>query len=134
MLLLEMDLLDKVAARITGPMSFRFILQPLAALIIGFKAGRLDAKAGTPPFVMDIIFKPEDRKAAIGKAFHSLLTSFVIAVIIDAIVQYLIFHHINPLGALLIGFLMITIPYTLARGITNRTVSHRLKKKGSDQT
>jgi porin len=46
--------LERLAARVTGPMSFRFILQPTAAVILGIKDGLMDAKAGTPPFVFDL--------------------------------------------------------------------------------
>jgi len=124
-------ILDQIAARLTGPMNFRFILQPLVAIfILGLKDGRMDAKAGTPPFVFDLILRPENRKRDLKSAFHRLLVPVIIGAILDGIAQYLIFKHIRPAAAVLVGALVMGIPYSLSRGITNRIISARMKRKG----
>jgi hypothetical protein len=122
--------LDDLAARVTGPMSFRFIVQPLVAVFLGFRDGRMDAKAGTPPFIFDILFRPADRKRQLGSAFHRLLTPIIVATVLDAIAQYLIFKHVRPLPALLVGTFLMGLPYSLARGLTNRVVTALHRKSG----
>jgi hypothetical protein len=38
-------------ARLSGPGAFRFVLQPLVAVLLGIRDGRADAKAGRPPYL-----------------------------------------------------------------------------------
>ena len=122
---LSTSVLDKIVARLTGAMSFRFILQPAIAVFLGIRDGLMDAKAGTPPFIADLIFNPKDRDRQLKSAFHRLLTPIIVATVLDAIAQHLIFGHINPLGAVLVGTFVMGIPYALARGVSNRIASGR---------
>ena len=122
-------ILDNIAARLTGPMNFRFILQPLVAIfVLGIKDGRMDAKAGMPPFILDLILHPKDRKRNLKSAFKRLLVPVIFGAILDGIAQYLIFKHVRPAAAVLVGAMVMGIPYALSRGITNRIVSARLKR------
>jgi hypothetical protein len=41
---------EGLARRLSGPASFRFILQPLVATIAGIRDGVSDAKLGLPPY------------------------------------------------------------------------------------
>ena len=121
--------LDQIAERITGPMSFRFIVQPLIAIFLfGLKDGRADAKEGASPFIMDLLVHPKTRKRNLKAAFRRLLVPIIIGAILDGIAQYLIYGHIRPGVAVLVGTLIMGVPYALARGITNRIVSVRIKK------
>ncbi len=44
-----------MAARLSGPGRFRFILQPLVAILLGARDGRKDVRAGNPPISLEII-------------------------------------------------------------------------------
>lgn len=121
--------LEDIAARLTGPMSFRFIVQPVIAIILGIRDGILDARAGTPPFIYDVIFKPEDRRKQLKSALKAVLKPVILGIVLDGIVQYLMFKQIWPVAAILVGSLVIGVPYALARGLTNRIVSLRKKKE-----
>jgi len=127
---LSTSVLDKIAARLTGAMSFRFILQPGIAVFLGARDGLLDAKAGTPPIIADIIFKPKPRERRLKSAFHRLLTPIVVATVLDAIAQYLIFKHITPLDALFVGTLVMGVPYALTRGVVNRIATAYRSRTG----
>lgn len=129
MYIFSSEFLDDLAARIAGPMSFRFIIQPLVAVILGIRDGRLDAKAGTPPFIYNVIFKKEHYRSQFRNALHSLLTPVIVGTVLDAIAQYLIFKHIRPLPALLVGTFIMGFPYSLSRGISNRIISGIIKRK-----
>ena len=131
-MIIALAILDQIAARLTGPMNFRFILQPLVAIfVLGLKDGRLDARSGVPPFVLDLVLRPEDRKRDLKSAAHRLLVPVIIGAVLDGVAQYLIFKHIRPGAALLVGALVMGVPYSLSRGITNRIVSARLKRAGT---
>ncbi|MCD4786213.1 MAG: hypothetical protein K8T10_20515 [Candidatus Eremiobacteraeota bacterium] len=118
---------DKIVARIAGPLSFRFILQPLAAIALGIRDGLLDVKSGSPPYIIDLIFKSENRKRNILNGLKTLLKPVIISIILDILAQYLIFKQINLFDAAIVGIFIMGIPYSLARGIINRIVTAKDK-------
>jgi hypothetical protein len=120
-------------ARVVGPMSFRFILQPAIAIILGIRDGLMDARAGLPPFIYDLVFRPKNRKRQLRSASNRLLTPIIVATVLDAIAQYLLFKHVRPLYALLVGTFVMGLPYALARGLTNRIASSPHIRKTSGE-
>jgi predicted ABC-type sugar transport system permease subunit len=118
--------LNQMAARLTGPLNFRFILQLVVAILLGIRDGKLDAKAGQPPFILDVLLHSEVRGARLRRAVASATKAVIVGIIIDALVQYLMFKAIYPVQAILVGTLVIAVPYAAARGLTNRlTVMRR---------
>jgi hypothetical protein len=112
---------DELVARITsGPMQFRLIIQPTMALILGIRDGLADAKAGSPPFLWGLLFRRSDLKPSLQAALRRLRIPVVMATLADALVQYLMFHHVRPLTAVIVGVLLMGVPYCIARGISNR--------------
>lgn len=134
MFFLALTFIDKLAERITGPMNFRFIMQPMAAILMGIRDGKLDAKAGTPPFVLDLFMTPHHRERHIKSAFATLLKPIIISIILDSIAQYLIFKHIDAVGAIVVGTFIMGVPYALARGITNRILRKRNWKEKTEES
>lgn len=128
MYLFSRAFLDDLAARLTGPMHFRFILQPAVVILLGIRDGLKDAKAGTPPFTVDLLFESKHRKANFQSALKSLIKPIILGTVIDGISQYLMFGYVRPMAALLVGVGVIALPYALARGITNRVASPRMKQ------
>ena len=119
------QILEHLVARLTGPMHFRLILQPLVAIALGIRDGLKDARAGRPPFVTDLIVRPEGRKRQLKRALQALVKPIVIAIILDAVAQYLMLGTIYPGAAVFVGVVVMAVPYSLARGLTNRIVSCR---------
>lgn len=118
-------------ARVAGPMSLRFVFQPLVGLLLGVRDGMKDAKAGEPPFILDLIVNRENRKAKLSSLFESLSKTIIIALILDAIAQYLIFDQVRITSAIIIAVIILIVPYSLARAITNKVVTkRRLRKSG----
>lgn len=119
--------LEDLVSRLTGPMHFRLILQPLVAIALGIRDGLKDARAGRPPFVTDLIVRPEGRKRQLKRALQTLIKPLVIAIVLDAVAQYLMFRTIYPGAAVFVGVVIMAVPYSLARGLTNRIVSGRTR-------
>lgn len=119
---------DRLIARVAGPMHARLVIQPLVAICLGIRDGIADAKAGAPPFLLDLIFQPDNRAERLKNALRRMLVPLIVAVVLDVIVQYMIFDRVRPLGAVLFGVCLMGIPYSLARGIANRIVSQRITK------
>lgn len=115
-------------ARLTGPMHFRLIMQPLVAIGLGIRDGLRDAKAGRQPFLLDLIVRPEGRVRQLKRALASVGTGVLIAIILDLVIQYVMFKTIRPGAAIFVGIVLMAIPYSLARGLANRFATARMKR------
>jgi len=125
--------LEHLLARLTGPLHFRLIMQPLVAIALGIRDGLKDARAGRPPFIMHLIVRPEGRKRQLKRALESLIKPLIIAIVLDAVAQYLMFQTIYPAAAVFVGVAIMGVPYSLARGLTNRIASARAARVGARQ-
>ena len=123
---------ERIIARIVGPMSLRFVFQPLVAVLLGIRDGAMDAKACEPPFIIDLIVDRENRRAKLAGVFKSLSKTIVIATVFDMIAQYLIFDQVRVIPAIIVGIFLLSVPYSLARGITNRIVTARISDQISE--
>ncbi|HVP50174.1 MAG TPA: hypothetical protein VMT56_03025 [Candidatus Bathyarchaeia archaeon] len=106
--------------RLTGPGRFRFILQPIAAILIGFRAGKADAAAGRLPYIFSLFRSSGERLSLLKEAFGQLATLVGVAILLDCISQFLILRQVFPGAALVVGPVLIAIPYSISRALTNR--------------
>jgi hypothetical protein len=118
--LFSWEFLADLPARFTGPGRLRFILQPTMAVILGLRGGLADARAGRPPYVMGLLFHPLHRRDYVRSGLTTIRDLVAIGIVLDVVAQFLIFQHVHPGAALLIGPLLITAPYAFARAVTNR--------------
>ncbi len=116
----EPSILEKIQARITGPFHFRLILQPLLAIVLGIRDGRLDAKNKKPAFLLHLITSQNDRKDYLKQIWPAISKPLVIGIILDMVVQFMIFQSVRIWGAILLGAIIIALPYSLSRGLSNR--------------
>jgi Na+/H+-translocating membrane pyrophosphatase len=121
----SLDAFERLVARFTGPMHIRFIVQPVMAAILGIRDGIRDAKEGQTPFLCELCTRPESRSPQLKKALRRLIIPLPIAIILDAIVQYMLFRRVRVLGAVILGTAIMGLPYSLAREISNRVASAR---------
>jgi len=124
---------EGIIARVAGPMGLRFVFQPLVGLLLGVRDGMVDAKTGEPPFIFDLIVNRGNRKAKLSSLFKSLSKTFIIAIVLDAIVQYLIFDQVRATSAIIVAVMILIVPYSLARAITNKIVTRRKSSKPGKQ-
>ncbi len=121
------EFLEHLGMRFAGPMWFRFIMQPTVAIVLGIRDGRKDARAGRAPFVWDLIVRPEGRKRQLKRALRSLIKPLIVAIVMDGVVQYLMLQAVYPAATVFVGVMILGVPYSLARGLTNRIASARIK-------
>jgi hypothetical protein len=121
--LFSQQFLIDLPKRLTGPGRFRFILQPAVAIFLGIRAGKADARLGRPPYIYSVFFRGEHRSAVLREAFEHLATLIGVAILLDAISQFLILHEIFPGAALVVGPVLIALPYSLSRALSNRWVA-----------
>ena len=124
----DLSITEKVIERYTGPMHLRLLFQPLVASFLGIRDGVKDVKMNIPPYIFEMIINPKIRKEKLLAGLHSILTPLIIGIILDGIVQYMIFESINFKGAIIVGIVLVGLPYAIVRGITNRIMSNRIEK------
>ena len=123
-------MLENILGRLTGPLTLRLVLQPGMALFFGTRDGFKDGREGRPPYFWAFVFKPWNRRELIRSGWKSIGKVFVMAVIIDAIYQYIALRWFYPGEALTVAFVLACVPYVLIRGPVSRLV--RIKGKRSD--
>ena len=113
---------ENLIGRVSGPMKFRLILQPLMAIIFAVRAGLKDAKEGKVPYNWALISDPDHRRALLRSGWKSAGKVFVMAIIIDLVYQWIVFRRFYPFEALLVAVILAFIPYLLIRGPVTRIV------------
>jgi hypothetical protein len=118
--ILSRRFVDDMLARLHGPGRLRFIFQPTVAIVLGARDGVKDARAGNPPFLWGLVFHPADRPGLLRGAVASVRDLVAVAILLDVASQFLIFRRVNPFAALLLGPVLIGLPYASSRALTNR--------------
>lgn len=116
---------NDVLSRFVGPGRFRFLFQPAVAMILGIIGGKRDATAGRPPYLWSIIHREADWKEAMQAGFDTISTMLILGILADIVFQYILFRIVHIAPALILGPILITVPYASARGISNRIFRNR---------
>ncbi len=111
---------ENLIGRLSGPMKFRLIIQPLMAAVFAVRAGLKDAREQRPPYFWAMIKHPDQRSGMLRDGWKSVGKVFMIAVFIDLVEQLIFFGWFYPGEALLVAFILAFIPYLLIRGPVNR--------------
>jgi hypothetical protein len=93
--------------RLTGPGRFRFVLQPAVAILLGIRDGLLDARAGRPPYLYNVLFHQRQRRELLLSGFDTIVNLLLMGILLDAIAQWLILGASYPGAALVIGPVLI---------------------------
>jgi len=123
--LLTRQFSEDMLARFSGTGRLRFILQPMAALLVGVRDGKKDSRVGCPPFLSALLFERSRRTDLLRSAFTSVRDLVAIAIILDVISQFLIFREVHPGAALVLGPVLIAVPYSISRALANRIARRR---------
>jgi hypothetical protein len=110
-------------ARTTGPMWFRLILQPAVAAVFGVRAGlrnaRREASRSQPAQTLD----PAYRRAMLRQALHDVGKVLIAGIGLDVIFQLIALRALYPIEAVLVGFLLVALPYQIVRTVVARLAS-----------
>ena len=108
--------------RLNGPGRFRFVLQPAVAIFLGIRAGIADGRAGRLPYIFSLLSDGKRRRELLKEGFAQVAALVAMAILLDAISQWLILRAIYPGPALVVGPVLIAFPYSLSRALANRYV------------
>ena len=115
--------MDYIIELLSGPGNLRFVVQPLIAILLAIRDGRNDAKSGTPAFLAEMVSGSGPRGATLKVSMKATLMPFSVAVILDSILQIIIFDVWRLQWALVVGLFLVGIPYVVVRSISNSLFS-----------
>lgn len=109
--------------RAGGPMTFRFILQPIMASIAALYDGMADARTGRSHYLWTVLTDPAKRLGRLREGAWATSRILLLGLTMDAIYQYIVFDTFHPAEAVIITLLLAFAPYVLLRGPVSRLVS-----------
>jgi hypothetical protein len=116
---------ENLMGRVSGPMSFRLVLQPTVAVILAVRAGLQDARTGSPAYGWAVLTDSVHRQALLREGWKAIAKVFLLAIVLDVVYQIVALRWIYPGEAVLVAFLLACVPYLLLRGSVNRLMRSR---------
>jgi hypothetical protein len=113
---------EELIARVSGPFSFRIVMQPTVALILAIRAGVADARSGNPPYLWALFVDHVRRHDLIRTGWKHMRQVFILAFVLDVIYQLVVLRWIHPLQALIVATVLAVVPYLCFRGLVARVV------------
>jgi hypothetical protein len=108
-----------------GSFQLRLIAQPLAAMLLGLRFGIRDAKQGRAPILKAVAETKGERASLLARAARDAIVPLGLALVLDSILQHMINGRIRPLAAVIVGGLLVFLPFLIVRALTNRIWTHR---------
>jgi len=108
-----------------GPLVFRFVLQPVMALIAALRDGLHDARMGRDPFLRTMLTQPARRAARLDEALIATSRIILLGLVMDLIYQFIEFDTFHPAEAVIIALLLAFVPYVVFRGVVTRIARRR---------
>jgi hypothetical protein len=113
---------EGLEARMTGPGKWRFAIQPLFSIALGVRDGVTDAKLGKPPYFICVLLETEGKGDALKSGLKSIAMPLTFGIVLDMILQWVMFQTLFLLPAVMAGTILVALPYALARALSNRIV------------
>ena len=124
---------NDLLARPSGPLSFRFLLQPVMAAFLAVRAGLRDARLGREPYFKLILTDAASRGQRIRRGLAATSRIAIFGFVMDAIYQVVALKTFYPVEALIVVFVLAVVPYFLIRGPADR-VGRWWHERGLRQT
>jgi hypothetical protein len=110
----------QLLARPSGPMAFRFILQPSMAAIAAILDGVKDARSGRAPFLATVLRNSRERGGRLREGLTATARIILLGLAMDLVYQVIEFRTFYPDEAVIIAILLAFLPYVLIRGPATR--------------
>lgn len=115
-----MRFVENMIDRVSGPMKFRLILQPVMASIFAIIAGLKDARLGKPPYGWAVFTDSIQRAELLKDGWKSVGKVFILALVLDVAYQVIVQRFVYPGEAVFVALLLAIVPYLILRGLVNR--------------
>jgi hypothetical protein len=111
---------DNLVDRVTGPMKFRLLLQPLMAVIFAVMDGLKDARLGRPPYFWGLLKDAEHRREMELDGWKHVGKVFILALVLDVVYQVVVQRFVYPGEVIVVAILLAIVPYLMVRGLVTR--------------
>jgi hypothetical protein len=115
-----MRIATQLAARVSGPMKFRLVLQPAMAAFFAIRSGLADARAGKPPYFWALVSDPGQREEMLKDGWKSVSRVFILALVLDVVYQIFVLRFVYLGEAIIVAFTLAILPYLILRGLVTR--------------
>ena len=110
----------QLLARVSGPMHFRLVMQPLMAAYFAIRSGLADASADKPPYFWALLWDSSARMALIKDGWKSVSRVFLLAIVLDVLYQLYVLHFVYPIQSITVALILAIVPYLILRGLVTR--------------
>ena len=124
---------EQLIARPTGPMAFRFILQPVMAGIVAMRDGIADAKDGRPAYFWTLLTNPLQSGGRLREGLIATARIILLGLGMDVIYQLIVLKTFYPGEAVIVAIALAFFPYLLLRGPIERIARWRLDSAAGDE-
>ena len=114
--------------RPSGPVWFRFILQPALAAIAATVDGVKDARAGRPPYFWTMLHHPRKRTPHLREGLTATARLILIGMVMDVVYQCLVLDMFHPGEVVIVPLRLAFVPYVLVRGPITRLARWRIRR------
>lgn len=118
-------ILENLSDRVSGPMKFRLLLQPIMASIFAVLAGLRDAREGKPPYFWALLSNAGHRKDMLKDGWKSVGKVFVLAMVLDVVYQIIVLRFVYPGEVFIVAFILAIVPYLILRGLVTRVARRK---------
>lgn len=106
--------------RLSGPMHFRVVMQPLMAAFFAIRSGLADAPTDRLPYFWGLFSDRANRRSMIKDGWKSIGRVFVFAIFLDVVYQIFVLHFVFPGEAIVVALILAIVPYLILRGLVTR--------------
>ena len=117
---------DDITSGRHAPVAFRFILQPVVAAFLAYRAGRQDVRDGRPLYLWALVEDRAQRRTLLREGWEHIGKVFIVALVMDGIYQFISVRWFYPGEALMVAVMLAILPYLVCRSVVNRILRHRV--------
>src|SRR5215207_304359 len=100
-----------------APVAFRFILQPVVAAFLAYRAGRQDVRDGRPLYLWALVGDRAQRRTLLREGWEHIGKVFIVALVMDGIYQFISVRWFYPGEALMVAVVLAILPYLVFRSV-----------------
>lgn len=116
---------EDITGRPSGPMAFRFILQPVMATIAAWKDGARDAATGRSPYFWTVLTDRTRRRDRLMEGLRATGKILALGLLMDLAYQAFVLKAFYPVEAIVVALVLAFVPYLLLRGPFARVIAAR---------
>ncbi len=123
---------QELLERPSGPLAFRFILQPVMAAFFAVRDGWHDAEMHRPPYLWAILHDPASRSARLREGLMAVSRVLLLGAAMDLVYQVVRLHALRPLETVTVALGLAFVPYLILRGPAARIGAQLLERRAQE--